>query len=174
MREVEQFQARGERNLGHRQRNASSGVSGKVRRGFLNIRRSHASAGGVGDGEIPSRAIGIEKANAIERLLAGHDGGVRDIEALGAHFLHQPASGRIVADSAHRQGFEIPAHQALHIVADDMQLAVVAAVEELPAPALLAAERVVSTQREEGSGADASGADHGIVFSGGVHGERID
>jgi hypothetical protein len=59
-------------------------------------------------------------------------------------------------------------------MADDMQLAVVAAVEELPSTTLLAAERVVSTQREKGSGADASGADHGIVFSGGVHGARND
>ena len=57
--------------------------------------------------------------------------------------------------------------QPADVVADDVQLAVIAPVEEVPAPALLAAERVVPVQRKEHARPDAAGADEGAVAGSG-------
>jgi hypothetical protein len=51
----------------------------------------------------------------------------------------------------------------LDVVREDMQLAVVAPVEEVPTPALLAAERVIAMQGKEGAGADPTHTDHGPI-----------
>jgi hypothetical protein len=82
--------------------------------------------------------------------------------------------GRIIADLAHRQRLEVAAHQALHIVADDVQLAVVAAVEKFSSATFLAAERVIAAQCKKCAGADATGADHDIVCASGAHSGRVD
>jgi hypothetical protein len=85
---------------------------------------------------------------------------VAQVQAGHAHFFYQTLSGCIVADLAYRHYNNIFPQQYFYIMRDDMQLAIIPAVDEMPAAALFAAQGMLSIQQEKRPAADPTHAQH--------------
>ena len=73
--QFQQFLPGRERDFRDGQRNAARGMFGQPCLGLLDVLRRHPPAGGVGDREVAARTIRIKQADAVERLLTGHERG---------------------------------------------------------------------------------------------------
>ena len=76
------------------------------------------------------------------------------------HLRHQARPVAVPSHPPDRADCEAFPEQRFHVVADDVQLAVVPAVEETAGPAFLPAQRLVALEEEEGPVADSAGAHH--------------
>ena len=74
----------------------------------------------------------------------------------------------VVPYTADGKHLEAVSQQHLHVVTNDVQLAVVSLVEEAAAAALLAAQGVIALEQEEAAGADSPGSDESLIPQGSV------
>ena len=89
------------------------------------------------------------------------------------HLLQKPAPRVVIAHLTDGKNGEAWSPADLDIVRDDVQLAVIAAIQKAPAAALLAPQRVVAVQSEEDARADAAGADQrAVAAAADVHAQR--
>ena len=161
--EGEQLPARVERDFGDGECDAAPLEQVELRLGLGDERGVDLRAGGVGGGEVPAVAVGIDEAEGEERAVAGRAADEVDADAGLFHFRDQAAAGVFVADLADGVGLELGAEQGLDVVRDDVELAVVLAVEEPAASAFFAAEGVVGVEAEDHAPADSADADQGLV-----------
>ncbi len=82
------------------------------------------------------------------------------------HLIDELDSGSVLADFADRNHAHRFTDQELHVVEDDMQLAVVAGVEKCYRTALLASQKFIAEKTHEDPRADATGADDDLVRQG--------
>ncbi len=145
-----------ERGLGKRQRDRAAVEQGA--RG-VDVFRRQRRGGGVAGGDVAPAAVGVLEADREQRRPLGHHPDEVQVHAGSRHLPTQAPAGLVAPHAAHRHHVEgrlrrPGAQQHRRVVRDDVQLAVVADVEQPRGPALLAAEVVLALEREDEPAAD--------------------
>src|SRR5690349_5560308 len=123
---------------------------------------------GVAGCNIAAHAVGILKAHAEHGGRTGYTFYVICVHAGSAHFGHHLPPGRICAHFANGNNAEVApwagSQQPGHVMADDVQFAVIADVEQPAEAALLAPQCVIFIQGKENAAADSANADQTAIF----------
>ncbi len=127
---------------------------------FLYLAGAEPAACGILRREVPSRAVGIQEAEGKKRGNAAESAHEAHVQPGLLHLTEKKRARGIVAHPPNGKNRHGIAKESFHVMADDVQLAVVFSSQEPAAPALLPAKRFVPAEGKEASGAYAAGSHH--------------